>query len=239
MLHHDPVLETTTALPPEAVRALSYWSARPGEIVTVTGPDGTLFRARIVNLSSLEALVVPFERWPRTSGIRGRLAVYQALPQKERFELILEKLTELGVDRIAPFTSRRSVTLQQRDAGQKKSHKWPEVVLRAAKQCRRDMLPELAPVLAWTQVLQEIARSDHRMMLYEGRDLPALGEAGAEALGNIALLIGPEGGFSEDEVREARAAGIVPVSLGRRILRTETAAIVATAILQYCLGDLG
>jgi 16S rRNA (uracil1498-N3)-methyltransferase len=239
-LCRTPVLEEETALPPEAARALSFWSARPGEILTLTGPDDSAWRGRVSRLTGEEARVVVFEKLPFSPESLVHVTVFQALPQKERFELVLQKLTEIGVDRIVPFVCRRSTTPEQRDLGQKKSHRWPAVVLRAAKQCRRALLPELSPVLCWRDVLLEAAGADLRLLLYEkhpGRTLSQLlRRMEAE---RVALVVGPEGGFTEREMEEARHSGLVPVSLGSRILRTETAAIVSAAIIQFALGDLG
>jgi 16S rRNA (uracil1498-N3)-methyltransferase len=239
-LCRTPVLEEETALPPEAARALCFWSARPGEILTLTGPDDSAWRGRVSCLTGEEARVVVFEKLPIFPESLVHVTVFQALPQKERFELVLQKLTEIGVDRIVPFVCRRSITPEQRDLGQKKSHRWPEVVLRAAKQCRRGLLPELSPVLYWHDVLLEAAGADLRLLLYEkhpGRTLSqSLRRMEAE---RVALVVGPEGGFTEREMEEALHSGLVPVSLGSRILRTETAAIVSAAIIQFALGDLG
>jgi 16S rRNA (uracil1498-N3)-methyltransferase len=154
--------------------------------------------------------------------------------------MVLQKLTEIGVTRIVPYTSSRSTTPEERDAGQKKSHRWPEVILRAARQCRRAMLPELSPVLDWDGAAYEASHADLKLMLFEGEAQLTLREAlkGVNA-NRIALLVGPEGGFTDDEVEDARKLGVLPVSLGQRILRTESAAIIGAALLQYELGDLG
>jgi 16S rRNA (uracil1498-N3)-methyltransferase len=185
-------------------------------------------------------VLLPFHRFNRPVESPVAIEVYQALPQKERFELVLQKLTEIGVTRIVPYTSSRSTTPEERDAGQKKSHRWPEVILRAARQCRRAMLPELSPVLDWDGALSEARHADLKLMLFEGEAQLTLREAlkGVNA-NRIALLVGPEGGFTEGEVEDARTLGFLPVSLGPRILRTESAAIVGAALLQYALGDLG
>jgi 16S rRNA (uracil1498-N3)-methyltransferase len=145
----------------------------------------------------------------------------------------------LGVQRIAPFVSERSATLAERDAGQKKSHRWPEVVRRSARQSRRAALPELTPVLDWAGMLQSCQGARLKLMLYEG----AVGGHGLtdHSLApedRVILLVGPEGGFAPAEVEQAQALGFTPVSLGGRILRTETAAIVGAALLQQILGDL-
>ena len=235
-----PVLESEVSLSWEAAAALACWKARPGEIVTVVDPELSFYRARLSSLNPAGGVLVPFHRFNRAVESQVAIEVYQALPQKERFELVLQKLTEIGVARIVPYTSSRSTTQEERDAGQKKSHRWPEVVLRAASQCRRAMLPELSPVLGWDGALYEASHADLKLMLFEGDIQLTLREAlkGVDTH-RVALLVGPEGGFTDDEVEDARTVGFLPVSLGPRILRTESAAIVGAALLQYELGDLG
>jgi 16S rRNA (uracil1498-N3)-methyltransferase len=235
-----PKLETEVILPAVAVEALKCWQARPGEIVTVVDPEQTCYRARLTALEAEQGRAVPFEKFPRPLESRVAIEVYQALPEKERFELILQKLTEIGVARVVPYVSRRSVTLEERDAGQRKSHRWPEVVLRAARQCRRAMLPELYPVSSWDAATSLASHAELKLMLFEGNAPWTLKEALSGARPDrIALLVGPEGGFAPEEVEDAQRSGFLPVSLGPRILRTETAAIVGAALLQYALGDLG
>lgn len=234
-----PRLEQELILGPEGVRALECWQGRPGEILTVMDPESACYRARVTGIDVDRATLVPFSRLPAMES-RVEIEVFQALPDKERFELVLQKLTELGVSRIVPLTSRRSSTQQERDAGQKKSHRWPEVVLRAAKQCRRAMIPELYPVMEWDQALYLASHADSRLMLFEGEAPWSLREGlGGTRPDRVALLVGPEGGFDPAEVEDARQTGFLPVSLGPRILRTETAAIVGASLLQFAIGDLG
>jgi 16S rRNA (uracil1498-N3)-methyltransferase len=234
-----PQLEFTSTLSADGVQALGRWRARPGEVLTVIDPEQVFYRARIVRTGP-DAEVVPFERCSRPVESPLALDIYQALPEKERFELILQKLTEIGVSRIVPYVSNRSITLDERDALQKKSHRWPEVVLKAAKQCRRAMIPELYPVLTWDEAIYLAARADLKLVLYEGDTPWTLGErVRGGAPHRTSLFVGPEGGFDPSEVEDARTFGFLPVSVGPRILRTETAAIVAAALLQFSLGDMG
>jgi 16S rRNA (uracil1498-N3)-methyltransferase len=234
-----PVLEQAVVLPPQARTALECWQARAGQVITVADPQGGFYRARVLELRP-QMRIVPFSRFSNPVESPLALEVYQALPAKERFELVLEKLTEIGVRRIVPYTSRRSATLAERDAGQRKSHRWPQVLCRASSQCRRGIIPELAPVLSWEEALAEAADADCRLLLYEGPSPQRMGEAiGARRPSRLALLIGPEGGFDPAEVVAAETAGFLSVGLGPRILRTETAAIVAAALAQYALGDFG
>lgn len=223
----------------ETAAALACWQARPGMIVTVVDAAGWPWRARLGALDAAGGLLVPFHRLARAAESPVVIDVYQALPEKERFEFVLEKLTELGVARIVPFVSRRSTTVAARDEKQRKSHRWPEVLRRAAIQCRRAMIPELGLCLDFPGVLAETSGSPLRLLLYEGEGVVPLKTAlhGANPA-RVALLVGPEGGFAPDEVVAARARGFLPVSLGPRILRTETAAISAATVLQFALGDL-
>jgi len=235
-----PVLEQESGVGRKGAAALSLWQARPGEIITVVDPEQGWYRARLLSLREDGAVLVPFARLSRPAESPLAIEVYQALPEKERFELILQKLTEIGVRRIAPCTTQRSITVAERDAGQKKSHRWPEVVLRAARQCRRGMVPELLPVLDWDATLYQAQHADLKLILYEGEAPWSLREVLAgETPQRIALLVGPEGGFAAEEVEQARSLGFLPVSIGPRIFRTETAAIVGAALLQFAAGDLG
>lgn len=235
-----PRLEAPAELSLSAAEALSRWEARQGEIVTVVDPEGTFYRARVTELGGEGGVVVPFQAFSRPAESRVAIEVYQALPEKERFELILQKLTELGVSRIVPYVSRRSTTLEEREALHGKSHRWPDVVLRAAKQCRRAVVPELFPVLSWEEATYRSSSADLKLILFEGEAPWSLREGvGGGRPDRVALLVGPEGGFDPAEVEDARGMGFLPVSLGPRILRTETAAIAAAAVVQYALGDFG
>lgn len=238
-LEQVPQLEEVAALNAAALEALDVWQARPGEILTVVDPQQTAYRARIVSLDPEKACCVPFERLTAAVESPLQVAVYQALPDKERFELVLQKLTEIGVSRIGPMESQRSTTLGERDTLQKKSHRWPDVLRRAARQCRRAMLPELLPIRSFADTLLTAEQAELKLMLYEGETSWSFCEAfGSLRPQSVALLVGPEGGFTGAEVEEARDLGFVPVSLGPRILRTETAAIVAAALVQSYFGDL-
>jgi 16S rRNA (uracil1498-N3)-methyltransferase len=234
-----PRLEEETPLAASAPAALCAWQARAGAVLTVVDPVDNWYRARLVTDRQGGIAAVPFFRFSRPPESPIPIVLCQALPEKERFELILEKLTELGVCRIVPFTSSRSTTLAARDARQKKSHRWPEVVLRASRQSRRGMIPELAPVHAWEDLPAELDQEGLKILLYEGQ-APSLKEVlSGERPERLVLVVGPEGGFAAHEVQQVRQNGVLPVSLGSRVLRTETAAIAAAALAQYELGDLG
>lgn len=237
-LGQAPTLDQEVALGSGNRPALAFWRARPGEILTAVDAQHCCYRMRLTRAGE-NPRGTPFARLNRSVESSLRLEVYQALPEKERFELVLQKLTELGVSRIVPMETTRSSTQAQRDASQAKSHRWPEVVLRAAKQCRRAGLPELYSTVSFTAALTLASAAELKLMLYEGEGVCSVTAAlDRRRPARVALLVGPEGGFAAAEVEAARAAGFLPVSLGPRLLRTETAAIAGTALLQGLLGDL-
>ncbi len=228
---------------------LTLWQVRCGEVITVKDSSSAWYRARVSCLSTSDdngsaaenddivAKIIPFESVDNPEPPLD-ICVYQALPDKERFELILQKLTEIGITKIIPFVSNHSSTQQQRDAGQKKSHRWPDVILRAARQCRRGMIPELAEVQSWEAVMQQLSEWDVKLIMDVQGGSWSFSEAVAGGQpGSVAIIVGPEGGFDKCEVDQAQDYGALPVTLGSRILRTETAAIVAAALVQSLVGD--
>jgi len=234
-----PEIETEITLGVDAVEALDCWFGRVGEIFTVTDPQQNEYRARIVAIEPDSVTLLPFSQITPTESLI-RLELLQALPEKERFELVLQKATEIGVARIIPYLSVKSTTLSERDAGQKKSHRWPDVLLRASRQCRRAEIPELSPVIEWNEALDQCVAAEMSLICYEGEGAWPLAEAIKDFRGQrIALMVGPEGGFSAEEIEQARKRGVLPVGLGPRTLRTETAAIIAAGVIQFALGDLG
>ena len=214
--------------------ALLAREPRPGEIITITDSSNRDFRGRITELGNDEAHCHIFEELQEPTEPPFDLVLFQALPDKERMELIIQKATELGVKTIVPFKSRHSISLAQREATQPKAHRWQHVALAATKQCRRAVVPQVAPYCPFEEALEQARPLELKIILLEKEE-----ERLAPLIRNmpppksIALMVGPEGGWDVGEVKQAKAEGFIPVGLGGRILRTETAAIAACAILQY------
>ena len=236
----EPVLEQEVLLAGDTATALAAWQGRVGEILTVVDPGTHHYRARLTSVVPGDLRCVPFTRLGSQSESPMAIHVLHALPNKERFELVLEKLTELGVVRFVPVETAHSLTLEERDMLQRKSHRWPHLLRRAARQCRRAMLPELFAPVDFSSALTLAAEVEVKLLLDAGEASWTLKEGiGRLKPESVALFIGPEGGFSREEVALAQAAGVLPVRLGPRILRTETAAIAATTVVQGLIGDLG
>jgi 16S rRNA (uracil1498-N3)-methyltransferase len=225
----------------EPFQALQHWQPRRGEIITVQDTDRQYFRARIKELSPEGAVIHAFERRELSSGAELEIMLHQALPEKERMEWIIQKTTELGVHAIIPFQSQRAISLEERERKQKKAARWPFIALRAAKQCRRPAIPHIFPFCTFRESLQLARQSQIRILLWEKQQaVQDVNDFLNQNRGarRISFMVGPEGGFTEQEVSLAVQAGFTPLRLGPRILRTETASLVILSILQFTLGDL-
>lgn len=225
----------------EGLDGLNFRQARPGELVTLTGEGGGEFRGRILSINPREAWVLVFKSLVPPTESPAKIILLQALPDKERMELIIQKATELGVYSIVPFKSKRSISLEERERRQPKAHRWQSIAIKAAKQARRGRVPLLEPYCDFSEALECAEGSDLKVILWEkGNENPLRYVLRSkENYGEVTLMVGPEGGFDPEEVRRAEERGFIPITLGQRIMRTETAAILLVGILQYELGGLG
>ena len=221
---------------------LLLWNLRKGGAVTISDSGARLFRARVTAIGKTSSALLVFEDTGFKKNIL-RVTLVQALPEKERMELIIQKTTELGVNRIIPFKSEKSTTIEERDLKQKKSNRWKDMALKAAKQSRRPDIPEITPYCAFKEAISCCDKKSLKIILKQGSGVMSLKEFLKNTLplakekSEAAILVGPEGGLSEEEVKEAEKAGFTGVSLGSGILRTETAAIIGVGIMQYELND--
>jgi len=146
----------------------------------------------------------------------------------------------LGVKEIIPFFSSRSVPLLEKSGKLKRYHRWGRIAIEASKQCGRGVVPKIEPLQDYSEMLRMASPDSLRLILWEreGGKLKEVLERSKEKT-RIFFIVGPEGGFSLDEVEEAKRAGFIPVTLGKRILRAETASLCLLSILQYEQGDIG
>jgi 16S rRNA (uracil1498-N3)-methyltransferase len=169
-----------------------------------------------------------------------RIALFQSLLAREKFEWVLQKGTEVGVARFVPVQTERSI-VRARQIDAKKLTRWRRILTEAAEQSHRGRIPELADAATWSEALSQLGAFDRTLIAAtsgQTRSLKETLQLGDNVPSSIAALIGPEGGFSDDEVRQACELGAVPVGLGPRILRTETAAVVLPALIAHELGEM-
>lgn len=216
------------------------WIPRHGEIITLQDCLGRHFRGRVFSISGTCCRVHIFEYLPKAMESSLDILLLQALPEKERMEWIIQKSTELGVNSIVPFFSERSTTLEEREKRQRKAHRWPAIAQKAAKQSRRVSAPVVKPYTDFPGALRQAQGYDLKILLWESERECSLDSkfSANPSPSRICLLVGPEGGFTQAEVETAWEEGFIPIGLGPRILRTETAAIAIIAIVQYKWGDL-
>jgi 16S rRNA (uracil1498-N3)-methyltransferase len=216
-------------------------SDRIGAIVTVVTPEGLEWRGRIVRTEGDYALVRLFERLFLSTESNLHITLVQALTKKEKMSFIIQKATELGVNRICPCVSSKGVGQGGSGRAQDKSHRWIDVAGRAVNQCRRRTIPVISQVAGFEDTIASF--SDHealRMILYEKEHDTRIKDVALKRPRppSVVLACGPEGGFTYDEVRLAACNGFLPVSLGGRLLRCETAALASLAVVQHLWGDL-
>jgi len=220
------------------LEALRFQGGRVGSIITLTDPNGNDFRGRVIRLSEEGASIFIFTVFPSPTESSLEIILLQALPEKERIEWIIQKTTELGVSAIIPFKSERSISLAERETKQRKAHRWQHIALRAVQQSRRAKVPLVKNYLPFIEALKLCEGDSLKILLYERGGENLKNVLKQYLLRRIYAMVGPEGGFTEKEVELAKDKGFIPIKLGQRILRTETAAIVLVGILQYELGDL-
>ncbi len=167
--------------------------------------------------------------------------LFQGLPKQDKMELIVQKAVELGAHAVVPLDTKNTVVKLDEKRAAKKVERWQAIAEAAAKQSKRSIIPEVMPVMKWKDAMKFVENFDLRLIPYENaKDIRHTMEA-LRALpkhGKIAVFIGPEGGFADVEIEDAMAHGIEPITLGKRILRTETAAITSMSILMLTLESI-
>lgn len=219
----------------DAHHALRVMRLKAGDGVIVCDGEGSVWRAEIACASPREVVVRLVEPLAEDRELPVEVALAQSLPKGDKMDLILQKGTELGVGRFVPLVSARTVVkLDEKKAAQRQA-RWARIVKEAFEQSRRTLLPRVEPVRRWDEVLRLAGDYDAALLAYEGEGTVPLGTVLSLVRPGqrVLALIGPEGGFAPEEVQAARAAGFVPVSLGKRVLRTETAGLFLMAAIAY------
>ena len=220
-----------------------------GDEIEVCDSNGHEYICRIesVDKTRIDLSIVDEVDINRESRIR--ISLYQGVPKSTKMDIILQKLTEAGVDEIVLVNTKRSVVNIKGDKADKKFDRWERIIYEAAKQSKRGLIPKLRGILSFKEALEDMGKNDINICPYEVEKSLGIKEAlqtdqVKRILENkdevrVGIFIGPEGGFAEEENEMVKAAGISSVTMGPRIFRTETASIVATAITRYELGDIG
>lgn len=233
--------EDEVILPPSVAHQLrNVLRMAPGGRIVVLDNSGWEYEAELTEVSPQGARARILSRALSATEPRTKITLYQAFLKGQRFEFVLQKGTELGIVEFVPVISARCVVSSLEHAA-RKAPRWEKIIREAAEQSRRGKLPELTPALFFREACLRATRAGQLALIpWEAETTTSLRQA-LERLPrpfSISLFVGPEGGFDESEIAIAREAGVVPVHLGPRILRAETAGLVAASAILFAFGDL-
>jgi 16S rRNA (uracil1498-N3)-methyltransferase len=216
---------------------------RPGDAVVFLDSAGWEYETVLHQVEPQQVTGEVRQRQLCSHEPRTKITLYQAMLKGERFEWALQKGTEVGISAFVPLLSERCVVQNATQLSRRKLDRWEKIIQSAAEQSRRGRMPPLLPTMLFATACEQVHRAGTLALIpWEEGQVPVqqvLEEAGRGARPfNVALFVGPEGGFAPAEVELARDYGLHPVSLGPRILRAETAGVVAAALILYQYGDM-
>lgn len=205
-----------------------------GDKLEVFDGKGFVAVGEIEDISKKEIKIKILENLDENRELGSYITVYQGLPKAQKMEFITQKLTEIGVSKIVPIDFERSVK-KIKDKEDKQIERWQRIALEASKQSKRTYIPEISNCLSVRELVENIKNNDITLLCYESEININLKQILSEINKNIkvGIIVGPEGGITEAEHKALSAGGAKSISLGRSILRTETASIFATSIVAY------
>jgi 16S rRNA (uracil1498-N3)-methyltransferase len=209
---------------------------QPGQTLVLFNGDGHDYAATITESGKKRVEVSVDEAKPNLTESNLEIVLGQTLSKGDRMDYAVQKAVEMGVTCIVPLATERSEVKLKGDREEKRLRHWRQVAISAAEQCGRARVPEILPVMTLPDWFEHTGACDLRLVLHH-RTEQSLASLSKPA--SIALMIGPEGGLNPDEIASAETAGFLPVALGPRVLRTETAPVAAMALCQWLWGDIG
>ena len=230
----------------DVIHIMNVLRLAPGEEVILNNCEGIEYLAKIDRVNKQEVILDIIETIEGSNESDIKITLYQGLPKSQKMDLIVQKGTELGIYEFKPvITSRVDVKLKGEF---KKLDRLNRISLEAAKQSKRSIVPKVLDPMSFNDVLEEMDSLDLMLVPYEnaeGFGIKTLinnlkkENINLNDIKTVGILVGPEGGFEEDEIIKLKDKGAHIITLGKRILRTETAGFVATSLIQYELSDLG
>jgi len=215
---------------------------QPGAPLFLFDGSGFDYRAEIIDLSANWIEVIIKEKFQSKTESPIEIILAQALLKDRKLDDIIRQITELGVKTVIPFVAHRSVS--RPDAGKltARRNRWEKIAKEALKQCGRSRIPDIHPVVPFDAMLTQTQASEVKVLFWENETVPLtptpwLGDVKSSR--TISVIMGPEGGFTDEEVTQARSHGYFTAGMGPRILKADTATVSACALLQYLFGDMG
>lgn len=213
---------------------------KSGEEVLIGDGQGTEYHCALRELREDEITAEIMWKLEKNAELPCEITLFQGLPKSDKMDLIIQKCVELGVSRIVPVHTRRTVVKLDAKKEEARKKRWNTISESAAKQSGRGRIPEVTGVVSFSEALARAEEMDVSLIPYElARDMARTREllSAVKPGQSVGIFIGPEGGFEEKEIEEALLAGAKPITLGKRILRTETAGMAVLAMLVYLLEE--
>lgn len=236
-IEKEQLSENTALITGEEAQHISrVLRMKKGDEVTLCDGEGNFYEARLTdfNEKSVEAEILSVRR--AETEPRVKLSIFQGVPKNPKLETIVQKLTEIGATAVVPMDTQRAVAKLDKSA---KVERLRKIAREAAKQSKRGIIPTVSDTMSFKDAIKEAAKANLMIIAYEEEHETSLKSAlQGKTPESVSVLIGPEGGFEKEEVEKAVALGAVSVTLGKRILRTETAPIAISSAILYELGEM-
>jgi 16S rRNA (uracil1498-N3)-methyltransferase len=213
---------------------------RAGDALSIFDGSGKEYEGTIVKEGSASVSIRVQTIFPSQRESDLEIIFAQSLLKGEKMDYLIQKATELGVKRIVPFISSRSIPSLEKKKRIDRHRRWEKIAIGASKQCGRGIVPMIDPLQEYPQILQSVPRETLRLILWEegGKRLKEVLKK-LEQETAVFFLVGPEGGLTKEEVEQATRVDFIPITLGERVLRSETAGLCLLSVLQYEWGDMG
>ena len=210
---------------------------KTGEKLVACDCQGNDYDCVISEVTDKQVELTVERAYPSETEPTVRVTLYQAMPKSDKMELIIQKAVELGVSAIVPVQTKRCVSRPDAKSMAKKLERYNRIALEAAKQCGRGRIPEVLPMLDYSEALTAM-KADERAFLFYENSTSSFRKELEQKVASVSIMVGAEGGFEEEEVNKALEQGIASLSLGKRSLRCETAPMAALSIIMYETGNM-
>lgn len=228
-----------TLLPEDANHVFRVLRMHPGEEISVCADNGKKYECLLIQVDKSGVTAQIQSVGDYSNEPSAHVTVYAALAKGDRFDYLIQKCVECGVSRIVPFLSERCVARPVKNEYDKKRQRFQRIALEASKQSQRSRPVEVGEILDFATAMTQAAQADTALLLYEKENRVSLSGAlkNSDPCGTFSVVTGPEGGFSEEEAKQAMEQGLQSVSIGPRILRCETAPVAALCAIMYQTGN--
>lgn len=234
----ENIAETTAVITGEDVKHItSVLRMRAGDIAVLCDGRGTDILAKLLSSNGDRCEFEIVERSPNQAEPSIHVRLFQAMPKSDKMDFIVQKAVECGACEIIPIITKRCVSRPDEKTLFKKTARWQKIAYEAAKQCGRGIVPTVGETVEFSKMKTLISPENTGIMFYECSETP-LKNAVTEFKRNVDIVIGSEGGFEQSEAEELQALGFAVVSLGKRILRCETAPVAALSVLMNVTGNM-